>query len=167
MASEGIDRRFQSHGEVETANGRVMLVDDYGHHPTEVAATLSAARAGWPERRIVFGLPTASIHENTGFTGRLCERAVRSRCAGPAGGLRSGRGSDHRRGWSGNGAERFVAAGGVEPVFVESLNELVPVLQGLLVDGDLVLTMGAGDIGAFSATLPDLLRSKPSLEVLS
>ena len=50
---EGIDRRFQNQGEVETTNGRVMLVDDYGHHPTEIAATIEAARAGWPDKRIV------------------------------------------------------------------------------------------------------------------
>ena len=50
---EGIDRRFQMHGEIETAAGKVMLIDDYGHHPTEIAATLEAARSGWPERRIV------------------------------------------------------------------------------------------------------------------
>ncbi|MDH3266064.1 MAG: UDP-N-acetylmuramate--L-alanine ligase, partial [Gammaproteobacteria bacterium] len=45
---EGIDRRFQNLGEVDTAAGKVMLVDDYGHHPTEIAATLAAARSGWP-----------------------------------------------------------------------------------------------------------------------
>ena len=50
---EGIDRRFQSLGEVETRGGKVLLIDDYGHHPTEVAATLSAARSGWPDKRIV------------------------------------------------------------------------------------------------------------------
>ena len=50
---EGIDRRFTNLGEVETVAGKVMLVDDYGHHPTEIAATLAAARAGWPDRRIV------------------------------------------------------------------------------------------------------------------
>ena len=50
---EGIDRRFQSLGEVQTGAGKVLLVDDYGHHPTEVAATLAAAKAGYPERRVV------------------------------------------------------------------------------------------------------------------
>jgi UDP-N-acetylmuramate--alanine ligase len=40
-------------GEVRTAAGKVMLVDDYGHHPTEIAATLSAAKSGWPGKRIV------------------------------------------------------------------------------------------------------------------
>ena len=50
---EGIDRRFQSLGEIETAAGKVLLIDDYGHHPTEVAATLSAAQNGWPGKRVV------------------------------------------------------------------------------------------------------------------
>jgi UDP-N-acetylmuramate--alanine ligase len=50
---QGIGRRFQLYGEVQTPRGKVMLVDDYGHHPREVAATLRAARASWPERRLV------------------------------------------------------------------------------------------------------------------
>ena len=57
--------------------------------------------------------------------------------------------------------------GTIEPVFVESLDELLPVLEGLVEDGDLVLTMGAGDIGAYAAGLPGRLRSKPSLKVHS
>jgi UDP-N-acetylmuramate--alanine ligase len=57
--------------------------------------------------------------------------------------------------------------GSVEPVFVESLQELPPILEDLLADGDLILTMGAGDIGAFAAELPKLLRSGPSLKVQS
>jgi UDP-N-acetylmuramate--alanine ligase len=52
-------------------------------------------------------------------------------------------------------------------VFVESLEELPPVLRDVLEDGDLVLTMGAGDIGAFAAGLPALLRNKPNLTVHS
>lgn len=50
---EGIGRRFEQYGEFETGRGKVLLVDDYGHHPSEVAATLAAARNAWPERRIV------------------------------------------------------------------------------------------------------------------
>jgi UDP-N-acetylmuramate--alanine ligase len=57
--------------------------------------------------------------------------------------------------------------GSIEPVFVDSLQELVPVLGDLLADGDLLLTMGAGDIGAYAAGLPDMLRSGPSLKVHS
>ena len=57
--------------------------------------------------------------------------------------------------------------GAVEPVFVESLDDVPAVLQGLLQDGDLVLTMGAGDIGAFAAGLPERLARKPNLKVHS
>jgi UDP-N-acetylmuramate--alanine ligase len=57
--------------------------------------------------------------------------------------------------------------GGVEPVFVESLDGLAPVIEGLVKDGDLLLTMGAGDIGAYAARLPELLVRKPNLKVQS
>jgi UDP-N-acetylmuramate--alanine ligase len=57
--------------------------------------------------------------------------------------------------------------GGVEPVFVESLSELPRVLDGLLADGDLLLTMGAGDIGSFAPRLSQLLDRKPNLKVQS
>jgi UDP-N-acetylmuramate--alanine ligase len=57
--------------------------------------------------------------------------------------------------------------GSVEPVFVESLDEVQPVLEGLLTDGDLLLTMGAGDIGAYAAGLPERLSNGPSLKVHS
>src|SRR5690606_4030438 len=49
----GIDRRLQLHGTVMTRGGRVTIVDDYGHHPTEIAATLAAARVAWSGRRLV------------------------------------------------------------------------------------------------------------------
>ena len=57
--------------------------------------------------------------------------------------------------------------GAVEPVFVESLEDVPAVLRDVLADGDLVLTMGAGDIGAFAADLPSLLSDKPNLKVHS
>jgi len=57
--------------------------------------------------------------------------------------------------------------GAVEPVFVESLDDLPSVLEGLLADGDLVLTMGAGDIGAYATRLPELLGKSPALKVHS
>ncbi|OZB35432.1 MAG: UDP-N-acetylmuramate--L-alanine ligase, partial [Alishewanella sp. 34-51-39] len=50
---EGIGRRFQQYGEFDTGRGKVLLLDDYGHHPTEVAATVAAVRSAWPERRLV------------------------------------------------------------------------------------------------------------------
>lgn len=50
---QGVGRRFQVYGELQVEGGSVMLVDDYGHHPREVAAVIKAIRGGWPERRLV------------------------------------------------------------------------------------------------------------------
>ena len=50
---QGVGRRFEQYGEFETGRGMVKLVDDYGHHPSEVRATINAVRAGWPDRRLV------------------------------------------------------------------------------------------------------------------
>ena len=59
---QGIDRRLQQYGDVQTAAGRVTLIDDYGHHPTELAATLEAIRQGWPQPAHRAGVPAASLH---------------------------------------------------------------------------------------------------------
>jgi UDP-N-acetylmuramate--alanine ligase len=163
---EGIDRRFQSLGEVDTAAGRVMLIDDYGHHPTEVAATLAAARTGWPEKRVVLVFQphryTRTRDLMDDFAQVLSEADVLVLLDVYAAGEAPIAGADGRA-----IARAVRSRGAVEPVFVESLDELPPILKDVLEDGDLVLTMGAGDIGAFAAGLPDLLRNKPDLKVHS
>lgn len=160
---EGIDRRFQSHGEIRTEQGKVLLVDDYGHHPTELAATLAAARAGWPARRLVLAFQphryTRTRDLLDDFAAVLSDADVLVLLEVYAAG------EDPIAGADGRAIARAVRGrGGIEPVFVESLDELAPVLKGLLTDGDLLLTMGAGDIGAFAGTLPDLLGRKPALK---
>jgi UDP-N-acetylmuramate--alanine ligase len=163
---EGIDRRFQAQGDIETTNGRVMLVDDYGHHPTEIAATIEAARAGWPGKRIVLAFQphrysrTRDLLDD--FATVLCEADVLILLEVFAAG------EDPIAGADGRAIARAVRSrGGVEPIFVEELDGLAEVLHGVLADGDLVLTMGAGDIGALAATLPKLLAKKPALKVHS
>ena len=163
---EGIDRRFQTQGEIETTNGRVMLVDDYGHHPTEIAATIEAARAGWPDKRIVLAFQphrysrTRDLMDD--FATVLCEADVLILLEVFAAG------EDPIAGADGRAIARAVRSrGGVEPVFVEELSGLAEVLHGVLADGDLVLTMGAGDIGVLAASLPKLLAKKPALKVHS
>jgi UDP-N-acetylmuramate--alanine ligase len=161
---EGIDRRFQSLGEIRTSNGRIMLVDDYGHHPTEVAATLAAARAGWPKRRIVLVFQphryTRTRDLLDDFASVLADADVLVLLDVYAAGEAPIAGADGRA-----IARAVRVRGGVEPVFVESLDKLPATLQGLVADGDLLLTMGAGDIGAFAATLPERLSVKPRLEL--
>ena len=163
---EGIDRRFQSLGEVETSSGKVLLVDDYGHHPTEIAATLAAARSGWPDRRVVLVFQphryTRTRDLMDDFATVLSDADVAIVLDVFAAGEVPIAGADGRA-----IARAVRSRGKIEPVFVESLDELLPVINGLVNDGDLVLTMGAGDIGAFAAGLPALLRTKPDLKVHS
>jgi UDP-N-acetylmuramate--alanine ligase len=163
---EGIDRRFQNQGEVETTNGRVMLVDDYGHHPTEIAATIEAARAGWPDKRIVLAFQphrysrTRDLMDD--FATVLSEADVLIVLEVYAAG------EDAIAGADGRAIARAVRSrGGVEPIFVEELDDLAEILDSVLADGDMVLTMGAGDIGALAARLPALLAKKPALKVHS
>jgi len=163
---EGIDRRFQSHGEVETVAGKVMLVDDYGHHPTEIAATLAAAKTGWPGRRIVL---VFQPHRYTRTHDLMDDFATVLSDADVAIVLDVyAAGEDPIAGADGRAIARAVRSrGSVEPVFVETLDELQPVLESVIADGDLVLTMGAGDIGAYAAGLAERLATKPNLKVHS
>jgi len=161
---EGIDRRFQSLGEVRTTAGKVLLVDDYGHHPTEVAATLSAAKAGYPDRRVVLVFQphrysrTRDLMDD--FASVLSEADALVLLDVYAAGEEPISGADGR-----TMARAVRTRGSVDPVFVENLDSLAGVLEDVLQDGDLVLTMGAGDIGAYAHSLPELLSKGPSLKV--
>ena len=160
----GIDRRFQQYGDIETRRGRVMLVDDYGHHPTEIEATVAAARAGWPERRIVLAFQphrysrTRDLLDDFASVLSTVDKLVLLEVYAA--------GEEPIPGADGRAIARAVRSrGGVEPVFVEHLDELAAVLEGVIDDGDLLLTMGAGDIGACAAALPQRLLHRPNLKV--
>ncbi len=161
---EGIDRRFQALGDIKTTAGTVMLVDDYGHHPTEIAATLSAARSGWPDKRIVLVFQphrysrTRDLMDD--FATVLSAADVLVLLEVYAAGEEPIAAADGRA-----MARAIRTRGSVEPVFVESLDDVQHVLLDLIEDGDLLLTMGAGDIGAYAAELPELLRNGPALKV--
>jgi len=163
---EGIDRRFQILGEIDIGGGKVLLIDDYGHHPTELAATLAAARSGWPDKRVVLVFQphryTRTRDLMDDFAQVLSEADVLVLLDVYAAGEAPIAGADGRA-----IARAVRSRGSVEPVFVEALADLEPVLKDLLQDGDLVLTMGAGDIGAYAADLPAQLAVKPTLKVHS
>ena len=163
---EGIDRRFQNLGEIHTKTGKVLMIDDYGHHPTEIAATIAAARSGWPHRRLVLVFQphrysrTRDLMDD--FAQVLSDTDVLILLDVYAAGEAPIAGADGRA-----IARAVRSRGSLEPVFVETLDELNPVLEDLLVEGDLLLTMGAGDIGVHAAGLPDALGIKPALKVHS
>ncbi len=163
---EGIDRRFQILGEIDIGHGKVLLIDDYGHHPTEIAATLAAARSGWPGKRVVLVFQphryTRTRDLLDDFAQVLSEADILVLLDVYAAGEAPIAGADGRA-----IARAVRSRGSVEPVFVETLDDLEPVLKDLLQDGDLVLTMGAGDIGAYAADLPAQLAVKPTLKLHS
>ncbi|MCB2262234.1 MAG: UDP-N-acetylmuramate--L-alanine ligase [Candidatus Thiosymbion ectosymbiont of Robbea hypermnestra] len=156
---QGIGRRFAVR-ETVTGDGRALIfVDDYGHHPREVAVTLEAARHGWPNRRLVLVFQphrftrTREQFENFVQVLSTVDRLVL--CEVYAAGESPLPGAD------GQTLSRAIRARGkVDPVFAQELQEVPRILETLLEDGDLVLTMGAGDIGALAARLPELLQAE-------
>jgi len=154
----GIDRRLQIIGEVQTRVGSVLFVDDYAHHPTEIAATLEAVRHAWPDRRhvvvfqphrytrtrdllddfaevlagvdrlLVTEVYAAGEQPIATANGRALCRAIRSRSQ-------------------------------VEPVLVADINSLADDLEAVLEAGDVVVTLGAGNIGAIAHELPLVLQT--------
>ena len=149
---EGIGRRMQMYGSIKTANGEITLVDDYGHHPTEVAATLQAVRAGWPNKRLVVAFQphrytrTRDLFED--FSQVLAESDVLLLTEIYSAGEEHIAGADGR-----SLCAAIRARGKVNPVFVEDVEQLHDALSAVVQDGDLVLTLGAGSIGRVSSEL--------------
>jgi UDP-N-acetylmuramate--alanine ligase len=150
---QGIDRRLQVLGDASLGTRRVTLVDDYGHHPTEIAATLEAARQAWPGRRIVLAFEP---HRYTRTRDLLDDFAqVLSGADALVVGEVYAAGEAPIPGADGKALCRAIRSrGNVEPVLLKSLDELPRVLAGIVRDGDVVLTMGAGGIGAAAHELP-------------
>jgi UDP-N-acetylmuramate--alanine ligase len=143
---KGVGRRFQRHGDVRLGNGSSFtLIDDYGHHPVEMAATLAAARESFPGRRIVLAFQP---HRYT-RTRDLFEDFVKVLSTADALVLAEvyPAGEAPLVAADGRALARAVrVAGRVEPVFVEDVGDLAEALRAVARDGDVVVTMGAGSI---------------------
>lgn len=159
---KGVGRRFQLNGDLNLNDGKLTFVDDYGHHPREIAATLEALKQAWPDRRsVIIFQPhrytrTRDLFEDfvhvlstvdilvlmdvysageaviPGADGRALSRAIRVR-------------------------------GQVDPVFVENWEELPQLLAGIVKADDVLLTMGAGNVGHIATLLPQLLAEQLSV----
>jgi UDP-N-acetylmuramate--alanine ligase len=162
----GVDRRLQQYGDIETAVGRVTLIDDYGHHPTELAATLEAIRQGWAGRRIVLAFQP---HRYTRTRDLLDDFA---RVLAGADALIVSEvyaaGEAPIAGADGKAICRAIRTyGRVEPLFIEKIDELPRALIQVSRGGDVIVTMGAGSIGTLAAELPAVLptlRPAPVVE---
>lgn len=143
---KGVGRRFNVHGEIALTQGSALFVDDYGHHPRELAAVIAAARGGWPDRRLVVAFQphrysrTRALLEDFADVLSHADAVVLTEvyAAGEAP-IASA---------DGRALARAVRARGrVEPVFVGSSSLLFEVLPDVLQDGDVLVMLGAGDIG--------------------
>jgi UDP-N-acetylmuramate--alanine ligase len=149
---EGVGRRFQLRGELALDQGSALLVDDYGHHPRELAAVFEAARAGWPERRLVVAFQphrysrTRDLLDD--FANVLAETDVLVLTDVYPAGEAPIPNADGRA-----LARAVRARGKVDPVLIEHPRDLSAALPPLLRDGDLLLLLGAGDIGAAASEL--------------
>jgi UDP-N-acetylmuramate--alanine ligase len=150
---QGIDRRMQYLADVKVPGGTVSLVDDYGHHPTEIAATLEALHQAWPGRRLVLAFQP---HRYTRTRDLLDDFA--NVLAGtdvlivtevyPAG-------EAPIKDADGRAICRAIRSRGrVEPIFVEKVEHIDEALRGVMQPGDVIVTMGAGHIGAVARELP-------------
>ena len=157
-AFKGIGRRFQLQGDVVLKNGVVTLVDDYGHHPREVAATMEALRQAWPDRRAVVVFQphrytrTRDLFED--FVEVLSKADILILLDIYSAGEAVIATAD---GQTLCGAIR--SRGQVDPVFVKRTEDLYPILKGVLKVDDVILTMGAGNVGQIASTLPEKLAA--------
>jgi UDP-N-acetylmuramate--alanine ligase len=149
----GVGRRFQRYGDVPLeGGGSFTLIDDYGHHPAEMAATIDAARASFPGRRLALAFQP---HRYT-RTRDLFEDFVRVLSTADALVLADvyPAGESPIVAADGRALARAVrVAGKVEPVFVEDIAHMPQALRTVLRDGDVLVTMGAGSIGGVPAQL--------------
>ncbi len=149
---QGVGRRFEIHGELKFSKGSVMLVDDYGHHPTEVAANIKAVRAGWPGKRLVMIYQphrysrTHDLYED--FVDVLSSVDVLLLLKVYPAGEKVIKGADSKS-LCGSIRQR----GRLDPVFVRDPKDIPRLLEELLEDGDLLMTQGAGNVGMISTSL--------------
>ncbi len=158
-AFRGVGRRFQVNHEFEYKNGKLTFVDDYGHHPRELAATLDSLRQAWPDRR---GVIVFQPHRYT-RTRDLFEDFVHVLSGVDALVLLDvySAGEDHIPGADGRALSRAIRTRGkVDPVFVEHREELASVLAGIVKENDVILTVGAGNVGQIALELPELLNKE-------
>ncbi|MFD2111661.1 UDP-N-acetylmuramate--L-alanine ligase [Thiorhodococcus fuscus] len=154
---QGVGRRFVVN-EVTDPQGRSLLVvDDYGHHPRELAATLAAARAGWPERRLALVFQphrySRTQEQFEDFVEVLSTPDALILCdVYPAG-------ETPIAGADGRSLSRAIRMRGeLEPIFAQTIDAVPGLLANLIQDGDILLVAGAGDIGGVAARLPAMLE---------
>ena len=162
----GVGRRFQQYGEFDTGAGKALLVDDYGHHPTEVKATLASARAAWPDRRLVMIFQphrytrTRDLYDDFADVLAKVDALIMLDVYSA--------GEDPIPGADGRSLCRSIRQRGIlDPIFVATPAEVPAVLADVLKDGDVVLPQGAGNVGQLSRRLAELKLDVSAMKALN
>jgi UDP-N-acetylmuramate--alanine ligase len=151
---QGVGRRFDVQGELACKQGKVMLVDDYGHHPTEVAANIRAVRDGWPDKRLVMIYQphrfsrTHDLYDD--FVDVLSEVDFLLLLDVYSAGEKPIKGADSR-----SLCRSIRQRGQIDPVLVKKPEEIKRILNEVLQDGDILVTQGAGNIGLLCKQLAE------------
>jgi UDP-N-acetylmuramate--alanine ligase len=158
----GVGRRFTRLGELSFPGGKAELVDDYGHHPTEVRATLESLRQAWPTRRVVMVYQphrytrTRDLYEDFVAVLSSCDVLVlldvypAGEAAIPGADSRSLTRSIRQRGQ-------------LEPIFAERIDDVPELLSTLVQDGDVIVTQGAGNVSRLAQDLSTLYLKQGTL----
>jgi UDP-N-acetylmuramate--alanine ligase len=158
----GVGRRFTRLGELNFPGGKAELVDDYGHHPTEVRATLESIRQAWPSRRVVMVYQphrytrTRDLYEDFVAVLSGCDVLVlldvypAGEAAIPGADSRSLTRSIRQRGQ-------------LEPIFAERIDDVPELLSALVQDGDVIVTQGAGNVSRLAQDLSTLYLKQGTL----
>ena len=155
---QGINRRFQVNGTISINGGDVIFIDDYAHHPTEIAATLDAVQKGWPGRRIVTIFQphrftrTHDLFDDFSVVLDSLDLLLVSEVY--AAGEKPISGADGRA-----LCRAIRARGHTTPIFIEDITELSDTLKDILKPNDLALTLGAGNIGLVASQLPEQMQA--------
>lgn len=143
---DGVGRRFEIYGEYPVGEGTAMLVDDYGHHPREVDATIAAVRAGWPERRLVMVFQphrysrTRDLYDDFVKVLSGCDQLIMTEVY--SAGEKPIPGADAR-----HLCGSIRQLGQLDPIFAETIEQVPDVLRNIVRAGDIVITQGAGSVG--------------------
>jgi UDP-N-acetylmuramate--alanine ligase len=153
---QGVGRRFQVYGEYAVSDGDIygqaMLVDDYGHHPREVQATIQAVRDGWAERRLVMIYQphrytrTRDLYED--FVDVLSRVDVLILLGVYSAGEEPIAGADSR-----HLSRSIRTRGQIDPIFIEGIDGVPEIIKDIVKPGDIVITQGAGNVGNLAAIL--------------
>ncbi|MGL5336906.1 MAG: UDP-N-acetylmuramate--L-alanine ligase [Enterovibrio sp.] len=161
-AFEGTGRRFDRLGEFTVDNGKALLIDDYGHHPTEVAATIKAARAGWPDHRLVMIFQphrysrTRDLYDE--FIAVLEQVDVLLMLDVYSAGETPIMGAD-----GASLCQAIARRGKIVPIFIPDLETVPKILSKVVCAQDLVLTQGAGNISKVANQLAKMKLDKNAL----